>query len=161
MQLWQRLGVVAGFLGWNVWNVSAFVWSLRSPPLKLTESVELHPPLLLLLACVTIPSTVAISVALFWAQIRTLSRRNRFNALVVELHEARQRICFVGPHRESLIGEHEVLTDQRKLNRLGIPTPPLDDHNKWLAFLAHAMSLATTKDLKGARTLVERLTAFL
>ena len=146
--------MVAGFLGWNVWNVSAFVWSLRSPPLKLIGSVELHPPFLLLLACVTIPSTVAISVALFWEQIRGWFPRNRFHALVDELREAGRRIDYVvqyGPIND----DEQVLTIQRKLNRLGIATPPLTQYSRWLSFLAHTASLAQTKDLKEARRLEE------
>ena len=152
MRLAQRLALVAGLLGWNVWNV----WAFLSSPLKVMGSLELHPPFFLLLACVSIPPTVAVSVALFWEQIRALSPRNRFNGLMGELGNAYQTVDLAAANRWPLAGYHNVLTVQRKLNRLGIPTPPLDDYGEWLTFLIHARSLAQTKDLKLARQLEEK-----
>ena len=97
---------------------------------------------------------MAISVSLFWEQIRGLFPRNRFNALVDELREAGRRIDFVAEYGP-INDEEQVLTIQRKLNRLGIATPPLTDYRRWLLFLARAASLAQTKDLKEARRLEE------
>ena len=149
---WREFGLVGGFFGWNVWNVSAFIWSLRDPPLKVIGAVELHPPFFLLVACISIPVTVAISGVLFWEHIRGAFPKNQFHALVDELHEAGQVVSFRGPHM-TLREVREVLTIARKLNRLGIKTPPLDeDYRIWKARLTYMTSLAETKDLKEARS---------
>ena len=152
MRLGQRLALVAGLLGWNVWNV----WAFLSSPLKVIGSMELHPPFFLLLASVSIPATVAIGVASFWQQLRALSPRKRFNGLDDELRDAHDTIGIAEDFGLPLTGHHNVLTVQRKLNRLSIPTPPLDDHRRWRKFIVRVRSLAQTEDLKEARRLEEK-----
>ena len=142
---------MAGFFGLDAWNVSTFIWSLRDPPLKVIGAVELHPPFFLLVACISIPVTVAISGVLFWDYIRLWFPRNQFHDLVNELHEAGQSVSLHGPHMR-LKEVRAVLTIARKLNRLGIDTLPLDEsYLKWKTFLTYMTSLADTKDLKEAR----------
>ena len=145
---WKKFGLVAGFLGWNVWNVSAFIWSLRSSPLAVIGSLELHPPFLLLMACISIPVTVALSGVLFWEEIRKWFPKNRFQNLHWEIQELYGDLSRCGTIKSR--DWESMLTLQAKLESLSISCPPIN-LIRWKRWLPRLASWADTKNLYEAR----------
>ena len=100
---------------------------------------------------VTIPPTAILGFVLVWTSLGWKLPVTRFKELAEELRDARNQIMFFGPHRHCLTDIEVALTVERKLNRLGIRTPSLDNYKLWDSYLSHMASFASTKDLKQAR----------
>ena len=155
---WKKCGLVAAFLGWDAWNVSAFLWSLRSPPLKVIGSVELHPSFFLLVACVAIPTTVAISIALFWGQISKRIPSNRFHGLYGEVRELTDKFIWsIDTETKTVVFDAELrermLALKYKLIRLRVNTPSLEVINDrdWYRWLPQLAAWTDTRNLSEAR----------
>ena len=155
---WKKCGLVAAFFGWDAWNVSAFLWSLRSPPLKVIGSVELHPLFFLLVACVTIPPTVAISIALFSDQISKRIPSNRFHGLYGEVRKLTEKfILSIDSEKDTVAFDAELrermLALKYKLNRLRVNTPSLEVVNvsDWYRWLPRLAAWTDTRNLSEAR----------
>ena len=151
-----KIVTVAGLFGVDVWAVWAYVQSLRaSTPLRLIGPAELHPPFFLLLACVAVPVSVAVGAVLFWSQARRLVPHNRFHDLAPEARALYSALMHVGG-RWPEISEHgdlveRILTLTRRLNRLSIIVPKVNERAEWMFWLPLIASWAETRSLRIAR----------
>ena len=153
MLSWRKFGLVAGFLGWDVFNISAFIWSLRSPA-KVIGTMELHPLFFLLVACISIPVTVAISGCLFWEQIRVRLPRNKLHALYEDARTLKFELLESSHYAKDpffTTEAHErIVSLSYKLDSLGVRYPA-PDPVIWIHWLPELAAWAHTKNLKAAR----------
>ena len=69
-----------------------FLWSLYDGPKKVVGTWEIHPPAFLLLACLAVPFSIVLPIVAFREAIRLRRPKNRFRALVDDIHYLRTRV---------------------------------------------------------------------
>ena len=154
----KRIGFVAAFFGIDIWSVTVYLQSLQKGSLTVIGDLKLHDSFFLLVACMVIPVTIAISLSLFWENIRRCLPHNRFNALAPEIEKVAKLLEEQNPNLEPGPWTFDLGRSVRilatRLKALGIKLPKTDARtwHLWLQRMAH---WAETKNLKTARNWVE------